>query len=372
MVVKVAIFLMNVIYSLFKLFPIKNKIVFISRQSDKPSLDFRMLKSEINKINPNIEIVFLTKKMKKNIKEVFKSVKIIFLQMYHLATSKICVTDGYNIPISVLKHKKTLKVVQIWHSLAAIKKFGYQSLQTEKQKTFANLMKMHKNYDYIISGSDAMTPYFMKAFNYPKNKFISLGLPRIDYLLERSKINKKNILAKYPKFRNKKIILYVPTFRDNNNYKINELINEIDLNKYIIIVKKHPLMNYEVKETKNVYACDDFTSLQLLSIANYVITDYSAISVEASVLNKPLFIYAYDLEEYSKYPGINMDLKKDFKQCLFTDAKSLYKSLAKEKYDTKIVDNFQKKYVCNMNGTVTTELAKFIVERSVFDEKTNN
>ena len=42
---------------------------------------------------------------------------------------------------------------------------------------------MHKNYDYIISGSEAMTKYFMQAYGYPKNKFLNYGLPRMDYLL---------------------------------------------------------------------------------------------------------------------------------------------------------------------------------------------
>ena len=48
--------------------------------------------------------------------------------MYYLATSKVCVLDGYCIPASILKHKKKLKIIQIWHASGAIKKFGYQIL----------------------------------------------------------------------------------------------------------------------------------------------------------------------------------------------------------------------------------------------------
>lgn len=351
------------IYFILKLFPIQNKIVFISRQTDMPSLDFRMLKKEIEKLDNKVKIVFVTKKMKKNLKAGLKSLKNIFIQMFHLATSKICITDGYNIPVSVLKHKKELKVFQIWHSLGAIKKFGYQTLNTSKKKKVAKVLKMHKNYDYIISGSDAMTKYFAKAFNYDKNKFYSLGLPRIDYILNYTKINKKKIYNKYPVLKNKKIILYTPTFRDNDNYKINEFINSVDLKKYALIVKIHPNMNYKINLKDNVYICNEFTSLQLLSVADYIITDYSAISIEAAILEKPIYLYVYDLNEYSNDPGINIVLNKELPNCVFENAEDLYKSLDKGKYDKSILKGFKDKYVCNCNGTVTHNLAKFILEK---------
>ena len=123
----IGIFFMKIIYFFMKLFKTKNKIVFISRQSDKLSLDFSLLKEEIEK-NSNIELVFITKKVEKNFRSVFKSIFIMLKQMYHLATSKVCVIDGYNITVSVLKHKKDTKVIQMWHALAAIKKFGYQTI----------------------------------------------------------------------------------------------------------------------------------------------------------------------------------------------------------------------------------------------------
>lgn len=362
------IFVLKFIYLFLKILPIQNKIVFISRQTDKPSLDFRMLKKEIENIDYDIKIVFVTKKMKKNLKDGITSLRSMFTQMYHLATSKVCVTDGYNIPISVLNHKKQLKVFQIWHSLGAIKKFGYQSLDTPKKKKIAKIFNMHKNYDYITCGSKEMIKYFSKSFGYNKKYFYPIGLPRIDYLLKQTKINRKKIYLKYPKLKNKKIILYTPTFRDNNNYKINELIEAIDLKKYVLIIKTHPNMDYEINYKENVYSCDEFTSLQLLSISNYVITDYSAISIEASVLEKPVYLYVYDLKEYNKNPGINTNLQEDFPNYVFENPKKLYKCLSQENYNADIIKKYKNKYVPNSKGTTTKELAKFIIEKGLKNE----
>ena len=62
-------FNLRVVYFILKLFPIKkNKIVFISRQSNNPSFDFLMLKNELLKINSSFEIVIITKKIEKGLK----------------------------------------------------------------------------------------------------------------------------------------------------------------------------------------------------------------------------------------------------------------------------------------------------------------
>lgn len=365
------IFILNIIYVLFKLFPTKkNRILFLSRQTNKPSIDFRMIIEELKQNYPEYEIKVITKRVEKRLKEfLLKNSFSIFSQMYYLATSKICIIDGYNMAISVLKHKKDLKIIQIWHSLGAIKKFGYQVLYKKQNRMFANAMRMHKNYDLIVSTSKQTTNYFSAAFNYPQEKFINYGLPRIDYILNKTETNKEKIYNKYPEFKNKKIILYTPTFRcSNHEYKIQSLIKSIDSNDYILVVKLHACISNK-NNVKDVCTCPEFTSLQLLSVADYVITDYSAISIEASILNKPIFIYAYDLEEYKKYPGLNVDLYSEFKGYVFKDAKKLFKTLSQQKYDINIVKNYRKKYIQNTKKTSARKIADKIVEMSGYSVK---
>ena len=50
-----------------------------------------------------------------------------------LATAEVCIVDGYCIPVSVLHHRKELRVVQVWHALGAIKKFGRQALSRARR-----------------------------------------------------------------------------------------------------------------------------------------------------------------------------------------------------------------------------------------------
>lgn len=364
------LFILRIIYFFFKLLKTKNKAVFLSRQTNSPSLDFKMLEEEIRKIDKNIEIVYVTKRITKDKKSVLKNFRIILKSMKHLATSKICITDGYNIAISNLNHKKDLKIFQIWHSLAAIKKFGYQSLNSNKDKKIAQVMNMHKNYDFVNCSSEEMKKYFSKAFNYDEKYLYPLGLPRIDYLISKEKIIKKQIYSKYPEFKKKKVILYAPTFRENNNYKIEELIKEVNFDKYILIIKTHPNMNINI-DNKKVYTCDDFKALSLITVADYIITDYSAIMVEASTINKPVYLYTYDIDDYKNNPGLNIDLEKELKGCVFKDSKKLFNTLNKNKYDMKVLNDFKNKYVVSTKKDVTKNVAKFILEKGGMYEKKN-
>ena len=72
--------------------------------------------------------------------------------MYIIARSRVIIVDGYNIPTSMLKHKKNTTIIQIWHALAAVKKFGYQSVGYADgiNPKLAKVLEMHKNYDYVI------------------------------------------------------------------------------------------------------------------------------------------------------------------------------------------------------------------------------
>ena len=364
------IYILKIIYFFLKLMPTRNKIVFLSRQSNSPSLDFKRLEEEIRKIDENIEIVYVTKRIVKSKLEVLKGFGSILKSMKHLATSKVCITDGYNIAISNLKHKKDLKVFQMWHSLAAIKKFGYQTLNTEKDKKIAKIMNMHKGYDFINCSSVYMKKYFKEAFNCEEEKLVPLGLPRIDYLINEEKIIKKRIYSKYPEFKKKKVILYAPTFRESNNYKIDKLIKAIDLNKYFLIVKEHPNMKVAIKN-KNVYTCDDFKALSLITVSDYIITDYSAITIEAATVKKPVYIYAYDLDEYKKENGLNIDLEEELKGCVFKDEKDLISAINKSKYNKEILNEIKNKYLVSTKGDITEKVAKFILDKGVNYEKKN-
>jgi len=150
--------ILQIIYSVLKLFPTKNKkILFLSRQSNELSLDFSMLKEELEVQCSDLQIVAICNRMDDKKEGKVRFGWNMLRSMYHLATSRVCVLDAYWPAVSLLKHKKTLTVIQMWHALGKIKQSGYQTLGKEsgRGKKMAELLCMHRNYDYIIAGGEA-------------------------------------------------------------------------------------------------------------------------------------------------------------------------------------------------------------------------
>lgn len=373
-IIKIMIFICNFIYMFMKLFKVKNKITFISRQSNNINTDFKLMKDDLNKRYGNIEIVVLTKKLENGLLNKIKYIFHIFKQMYHIATSKVVILDSYCIPISILKHKKNLKVIQIWHALGAFKKFGY-SIEDTEEGTSSKLnktMKMHNNYNYIFVSSENVKPYFKEAFGTSLDKILTYPLPRLDLLNDKNYIKKtKNAInKKYPNLKKKENIIYAPTFRILKNNMIDKsqvndikyiekLIKQIDFDKYNLIIKAHPLSNLEIKDER-IIIDKSFTTLDMLLISDYVITDYSAIVYEAAYLNKPLFFYAYDMDSYLKNREFYVDYK-EMPGVISKSPKKIIDAIKNNRYDNKQIRKFSNENINKPKTTYTEDIDNFII-----------
>lgn len=365
--IKIFKVLMNIIYKFFKLFKTKNKITFISRQSNKIGVDFKLLIEDINKENPNTKIVVLNKELNKSIISKISYFFHMFVQMYHIATSKVVILDGYCIMISILKHKKDLKVIQIWHALGSLKKFGYSTLGKKdgRDSKLAELMDMHKNYDYVLTSSKVARPFFREAFNVPDEKMLVMSLPRVDYLQsdEQKKIITEEFYKTYSECDNEKEnILYCPTHRKEENINIEELVKCIDLNKYNFIVKLHNGQEYLYTADIEYNEDTEFTGMDLLHIADYIITDYSAIVYEASLVEKPIYFYTYDYDKYMDDRGWYIDYKKEMPGPILSNFKDIIKMIEDKQYNKEKINEFKNKYIDDLSENLTNKLTKFVLE----------
>ncbi len=369
------------IYFFIKLFTIRRKrVFFLSRQFNDIPLNYQRLIDEIEndgyetrvicrKVTENVNSVVRNEKKTGNIFSGFsESLKYYFnlyKQMHYAATSKVIIVDGYNPVASLLNHKKDTKVIQLWHALAAIKKFGYQTIGYPDglDKDTAKILCMHRNYDYIISGSTAMNKYFAEAFNTDVSKLRAYGTPMVDYMLKENKEVVNKLYKKYPSMKRKINILYSPTFRSDGRDNSEAVIKAFDTKKYNLILTFHPKVDI-LNVDKNVICIDrnEFSTLDVLRICDYVITDYSALAIDACVLNKKLLLYLYDFEQYKKENGINIDLFKELKGNVSKDINDIVKLIDNNSYNMDSYNKFKKKYLTVCDGTSTTKIVDLIEE----------
>lgn len=358
--------IMNLIYFFLKLFPIQEKkILMLSRQSDKPNIDFKLIEEEIEHRNKQYKVIILCKKIPKgNLKKIGYCFYLIKC-MYHLATTKICIVNGYVIPVSLLHHKKKLIIMQIWHAMGAIKQFGLQVTNKKEgnRSNIAKIMKMHQNYTNITCTSEITKKIYSQAFQIEEDKILTLGMPRVDYLLgENGTIDKQveKIYKQYPKLRKKENILYVPTFRKGKKIDLKPLVNAFSKEKYNIMIRLHPLDETKVEEE---FLIDNkYQTMDLLKVADYVVTDYSAIAFEAAVLKKKLFFYLYDLSEYQEERGLNISLKQELPSVTYNDIIQLAEAIENQAYNEQEWENFRKKYIETDDIENTKRIVDYLLE----------
>lgn len=380
---------MGFFYSFYKRRKTENKIAFISRQSETPSTDFRYLINEIKTNYPQYQVVVLCKMIPSSFGGKIKYVGEMFRQMKALATSKVVVLDGYCILASMLKHKKDLKIIQIWHALGAFKKFGKSVLDKEggKSSKTASAFKMHNNYSYIAASGDECVPFFAQAFGQPVSKFIPIGIPRMDYLTDpqESERVRGNVLRKYPQLANgRKNILYAPTFRDTQQDKdalanaTEELVNKVNYSDFNLIVKHHVVdSNKEQIYTDsrmNKAEGENFTAMDFMCVADYVVTDYSSVIYEALLKDLPIYIYCFDSDKYIDERGFYIDFWTDIPALYSKNAKGICDFIASGmRANSEKEENFKKAYVNKRFSSITAEYGKLIDElaRGVYDGRYN-
>jgi CDP-ribitol ribitolphosphotransferase len=275
----------------------------------------------------------------------------------------VAVTDTYSIQLCVLPPKKGLTVVQIWHAVGAVKKFSYQCLDTAygRSSALAEQMCMHKNYDYILCTSEATRSIYVEAFHTPRDRILVKGMPRVDYIQRQAPGLRKRFLKERPDLRGKKLLLYLPTFREGVDEGTERLLHAAaGRDELALLVKPHPLSSFHVPRGNR--PAEHWSTYDLMKVCDGIITDYSAASLEASLLNKPIYLYLFDYERYAAGKGLNVDLWAELPRASFRDAARLA-AYTLEPYDYPSLYAFRDKYVETAERNNTAEIAAFLVER---------
>lgn len=358
--------ILNIVYMPVKLFPVReNKVLFCSRQSNDIPLDFRLIEDALKEENPEIMCVFICRRIGNKIKDYLIFGAAMIRSMYYLATCRVCVLDSYWPTVSMLKHKRALSVIQIWHAIGKIKKSGRASLGATSGRNgdLAEALNMHRNYDYIIAGAPVWNKYYCQSFGVNEDKLMNYGLPRIDYLIDTEESNREKFFKENPEFKGREIILYAPTFRRNMESRWAQITESIDCNRYVLIIKNHPSQRLSGEKPRDgVYYFDDWKAMDLIAVCDYVITDYSAIALEAAVLDRKTYYWAYDYEEYTRNNGLNIDLYDIVPGNVFKDAKDIMKNIEEGIFDTEQFKAYKEKFLPDDTGNATAKICDLITE----------
>ncbi len=237
--------------------------------------------------------------------------------------TNVAVERGLN-----FKGKNTLYFCT-WHG-TPIKKIGSDL----NNKSGAFVAKSSSNFDLFCAQGEFDAEIFARVFNLKEESVAITGLPRNDSLaIERNKNEVKTLRKKLGLPDNKRVILYAPTFREYEGYSLNPPIDlkkwESKLgNNYILLMRAHHAVLDSMtipKESAFVYDVSNYHSLnELMVIADLLISDYSSIFFDYSILGRPMFCFAYDYEEYRSKRGVYFDVRQEILGGTITEDELLY------------------------------------------------
>lgn len=345
-----AVLCLRILYVPFKLFlKPQDKVTMLTRQSNKAPISYQLIEKSLRERDENMKIVILAKKLEGNIIKKLGYCFHIVEQMYHIATSKIVIVDGYCIPVSVLNHKSEQSIIQTWHALNVIKKFGYLTLDKAAgtSSALAKAMCMHRNYTHILTCGTITGKTLAKSFDANEDTILLMGLPYVDYILNPQQSIMDCMKKQYPQLQEKKNILYVPTFRRNHSVDVSWISEKIDFNKYNVIVKLHPVDKENVQGNidSRIILDDSFSSHEWFWMCDSVITDYSGVGIESALLDRKLYFYLYDKKQYEKEVGLNIDLYQEPISKYVTESADKLVEMLEEEYNFELLKQYREKYI---------------------------
>lgn len=231
---------------------------------------------------------------------------------YYMNRSKYWILNMKQ-PLSVPKREETI-LLETWHG-TPLKRLAFDlndvvgGVSNYKDKFY----RQKEAWDYLLSDNPFSTEKFQSCFMYPEEKILEYGYPANDplYAPDREERAKK-IKEKLGIPLDKKVIMYAPTWRDDNYYEIGQFKFDLDLDvnrlekefgdEYVILLRLHYLVVEALDMSKygdfaiNGSAYDDVTDLYL--VTDILITDYSSVFFDFANLKRPVLYYTYDLERY--------------------------------------------------------------------------
>lgn len=356
------------IYSHYKVVP--NRVTFLSNRRDDLTGNFEYIYN-ILKEDKSLEFQFLldpTPFHRMKNKNIRKFAKLV-------ATSSVVVIDDFYGYLSLVPKKEEVKLIQVWHACGAFKTFGFSRMGKPggpKQTTMN-----HRDYDYAVVSSENISRYYAEGFGISPEKVIATGVPRTDIFFDDSTKQriKEEFYQSYPQLKDKKIMLFAPTFRGKGKLSGSYPVKRFDLRtiyqrtngEYAIIVKLHPFIKkkFEIPEEYKDYILDFSSKSELndlLFVTDLLVSDYSSAIFEASLLDIPMIFYAYDLDKYISSRDFYCEYKSFLPGKITYDLKGLIDAVNEQDFEVEKIAPFRDKFFDIQDGKSSQRVADLITD----------
>jgi CDP-ribitol ribitolphosphotransferase len=298
-------------------------------------------------------------------------VKSMFAFMRAYANAGFVVICDNHLPVAACKKRPETKVIQLWHSGGALKRFGYDTTGNVPDSYHGG--NVYANYDLIAVSADYAIEPFVRAMRTDQSKVQPLGISRTDWFFDEARKQeiRERFAREYPQAQGKRIILWAPTFRGSAGDP--QLAGTKDIEEFrdalpddtCLIVKLHP-------HARKKYQMGDAPMLaeELLVVADVLISDYSSIIYDYAYFGRPLILFTPDFEEYRRTCGFYEDYEKIPAYRANTGAELSDALALTRQFDPAPMREFWKRTMRACDGHATERVIRWMREQITMGENT--
>lgn len=242
-----------------------------------------------------------------------KSLRHAISFMEILAQAKYVFICDTFMPVSSGPKAPGTRIVQLNHFSGPFKRIGYATNDDVPGYYKGNVFK---NYDLVTASSETYVPLLTQAMRQEAGIVQALGVSRSDVYFDPNWVEtcKKEFYSQFPEAKNKKILLWAPTFRGKasspdtlDNESLASLQDKLG-EDWLVLIKHHPHDDATARDPRHRSNCA-ISSERLLPVVDLLITDYSTVVLDYLAFDRPFILYAPDLDEYEASRGFFIDYR---------------------------------------------------------------
>ena len=365
------------IYSSYCNEPVQeNKVLFLEMRFTKLSNSFELIYKALEESGEyDLECAYVQFNFIRG-REYTKRVNAMLKE---LATAKYVFVDDASLILSSIPLRKETTAINLWHACGAFKKFGRSTAELKFGSSAATLDKYpnYGNLSHVTVSSPEVIWAYEEAMHLPKGIVKATGVSRTDQFYDKAFVEsrKQKLYEIMPEAKDKKIILYAPTFRGHvatasspNRIDFERFCRELG-NEYVLVCKHHPFVKKPpiIPEELQHFARDltkELTIEDLLCCADICISDYSSLIFEYSLFEKPMIFYAYDYDNYCDWRGFYYDYSEFTPGPVVQTEDELLNTIKHidTLFDKQKVIDFKEKFMGSCDGHATERIIQLMKE----------
>ena len=276
-------------------------------------------------------------------------------------------------------------IVQLWHAVGAFKTVGYSRVGKAGAPSPYELI--HKNYTWATVSARADIPVYAEAFGIPESHVVATGVPRVDPMFDEAhrRASLLAVAAAYPETVGRTVILFAPTFRGHGAKTATYDSTRVDVaalhalcveRDAVCLVRLHPFvreplpipeaMRDRIVDASARPTAGSPTPIEtndLLFAVDLLVTDYSSIVYEYSILGRPMLFFAYDLDDYVASRDFYEPYATFVPGRIVRTFDELLDAIRREDYQQEKVEPFARRHFDHLDGGSTDRVIDLITAR---------